>query len=230
MILLSKQTEGSPLPNGKPVELRAKLTTKWVNYNCGVRLPGHLRLRYSASEGGNTTEWDQLPYGFQQEAQALTEGHRDELISDFLVSLADRQSYPELKQNSPLFPNDTGRYLPAVVMVPDRLMVYGPALEPLKSWRHLIRYLETNPQFGVQVSRSPLFQNPVYGSEHISAVWTLTFPHLRRYHAGFAESKEIFDRKVEELLVAARSEHNKIALSEAELAELQSLSAATKAA
>lgn len=230
MIVLSKHTEGSPLDNGKPVEFRAKLTTKWVNYNCGVRLPGHLRLRYSALQGGNVQELEHLPYSFQSEAAALVGASQDLIIDAFVKELANRESYPMLRDNNPLFPHDQGRYLPAVVMIPDRLLVYGTVLAPLTSWRHLIRYLELNPKFNVGVSRSPIFQNPAYGSEHLSAVWTLTFPHQRQYLPGFGESKVNFNKHVEALLSQARSPHSPIGLSEAELTELQLLNAATKAA
>lgn len=221
MILLTKLTTGTPFsnPHGPKAEVRAKLTSKWISYNCAVRMPGHLRLSFHVSEGGNSTVLTGIPYHFMQEADALLEAHKDEIIEDFILDLAEKETYPPLGEQNVLFPGDIQRYVPAVIMVADRFMLFGTKIEPLRSWRHLIRYLQENPKFGVDVKSGPMFQAPSYGMEHVSRLWTLTMPHQRRFLPGYAESEKSFTPAVRELLNISKIAA--IPPSKEEIAELE---------
>lgn len=155
------------------VEIR--LNTKWVNYNCGVRMAGMLRKEMS-KDGGTT--WGDLDYDTHINTTHAIDATKKEIIQEFIANIGNKEFTPELWSGgtNPVFPFDKGKYPPTVLMVADDLAKMKIA--PLTGWAGLVRELQDNHgTYGVIVNKGPLFNNATYGvSPHISRVWLLTIP------------------------------------------------------
>ena len=157
-----------------------RLNTKWVNYNCGVRMAGRLFV-----------ELDGKP-----DEKALYEPdkyakHKPELIKEFVANLGNTEFIPPLHGDigfkNAVFPSDGGRYVPTVILVADAL--YKMKANPLTSWAGLVRELQEHDEYKVKISGGELFYNAIYGlGQHVSRVWQLTMPS----RSGFMVSARKF--------------------------------------
>lgn len=159
---------------------RIRLNTSWVNYNCGVRMVGRLRLEHSPTE--STSFNPEVPYSLRPEVYAeLDKGAYNPLIKEFIAGVQDKSLVPKLcgedeLHKNPVFENDQGKYVPTVILVADNLTA-TQGLCYIR-WAALVRELESNfGEYGVEVIKGPLFNNAVYGDHpHISRVWSLVLP------------------------------------------------------
>lgn len=156
-----------------------RLNTAWVNYNCGVRMVGRLRLEHKPKD---SAEWLlEVPYSLKPEVHAaLNGGAHVALIKEFIKSITDKTLVPALHgdadHKNPIFESDGGKYVPTVLLVADNLMTTTGHC--YSRWAALVRELQSHKEeYGVEVIKGPLFNNAVYGnSPWISRIWSLVLP------------------------------------------------------
>lgn len=178
---------------------RIRLNTSWVNYNCAVRMVGRLRLEYHETESSHYVK--EVPYSLKPAVNTeLEKGAHVALIKEFITNIQDKSLVPPLMGEvgaiNPVFHNDSGKYVPTLILVADNLTTTtGPCWN---RWAALVRELQEHRDlYEVEVIKGPLFNNAVYGdSPHISRVWSLVLPiyKTKLLEHKFAWSREDLSR------------------------------------
>lgn len=176
----------------KGFDKEVRLNTEWVNYNCGVRMAGRLRVEVVTGIVGKDSVkvWNNVATTADYAActRALSDHpeSKSQLIREFLVNLesANQEFIPPLRGKdeqhiNPVFPNDSGRYVPTVILVADEVHIKR---KHFPDWCYLIDQFQQQPEYHVEVHPGVTFNNSVYGSSpHISCVWHLVLPSRRVY-------------------------------------------------
>lgn len=166
------------------IDARARLSTTWVNYNCGVRMVARLTLERAAGAESSANYSKVMGYDQKEQLTILFKNNpklKQELITEFIDHISTQGGVPELKENNPVFPLDNGRYVPTAILVADDIV--KTKADPWYEWAGLVRELQSNfKTYGVEVIPGPLFQNRTYSQgPHISRIWTLILPSSRPF-------------------------------------------------
>lgn len=154
-------------------EYSVRLVSLYNEYNCAVKMCGRLGTEVKTSDGIN--------HNYFPIADELRDTKiKDNLIKDFIDSWSNKDSFKPLKSSSQVFPNDSGTYLPSMLLYADRVDGGGRA-EWYNNWRGLINLFESEPKWGVRVFKLPVFSNRTYGvGACASRVWGIIPPPLNQ--------------------------------------------------
>lgn len=162
----------------KSNNVQIRMNTAWVNYNCGVRMVGRLRLETSL----DGKAWKhELDYAALKTGIGELRERKVELVKEFIENMGDDNFVPalhgEVGFKNPVFPSDGGRYVPTQILVADALHKQHQT-DPWTGWAGLVKELSDNQdKYGVEVDGGEFFQNAVMST--ISRVWSLTLPKYR---------------------------------------------------
>lgn len=159
----------------KGVEYKTRLETQFNNYNCSVKMVGILKVLTEPKD-------ERLTYdtGWWQKV----DDNRRVLIQAWIASLEDRNTFSELREGNKIFPLDTGKYLPTVLLFADAINGYAATDKWYKSFLALVREFQKDPSYGMTVVPLPAYHNRtygVYGQPRFSRVFALYPPTVRQY-------------------------------------------------
>jgi len=161
--------------DGSKAYIRLAFTS--TEYNCSVKLVGKLVLQKSHD---GLSWFDHWPSG-ELGALLRKEEVKNQLIREFSGYCATHTTYRMLKETSPYFPTDSGRYLPNYLVYADSIII-GKDQAWFTSFKALIREFQQHPEHGFQVFEFPMYNNNTYaGSFWPSKVWGIVPPRMVSY-------------------------------------------------
>lgn len=150
--------------------LLLSIVASFVQYNCAAKMFGRIKPKV-------VDEKTAIEVPFSPHLASLFEDNKDQIIKEWGASLNVSTTYDQLKSGgaNPIFPNDSGRYLPNVLMYADNINIYEG-----KKWyndgRALCEELLNNSKHGFVVMKGPMFSNRYYGYSHFSRIWNVIPP------------------------------------------------------
>lgn len=170
----------------KSAAAQARLTTQFVEYNCGTKMVGRVSLivKQAGKEDIDSSNYYYDP-NVTVEMRRIGDKHRDALIKNWLDGLSNRQSFDILSAGgaNKIFPRDSGRYRPSVLVYSDQVGNF----ESYPYWSNfgsLIEIFKAEPQWQVTVVQTPIFGNLTYGP----------FSHPSRLSVLYLPGVPIFDK------------------------------------
>lgn len=151
------------------------LKSVYGEYNCGNKTVGRLELVVKDKDDGAAS-------AFQIGAELNSKKVRDAVIKDYLHNMTLKETFTQLKEGSLMFPQDTGTYVPGILVYADRIMM-NQSYTWYNNWKALIEIFEKNPDFGVTVIKTPILPNKFYGVSAPSRVWTICLPGVAEFIA-----------------------------------------------
>lgn len=152
------------------VNKNVRLAYLSTEYNCSVKLVGRLELQ------AEEAIWKKIWPDYELNQLLLEKKIKDTLIQEFSNYTQDIETYNRLRETSPYFPNDSGKYRPNYLLYAD-VITSSPGNPWYTDFKTLIREFQENPYHGFKVFELPMYTNNTYSmSFHPSKVWGIVPP------------------------------------------------------